>query len=293
MPAASMRPSDLAAGIGASFKAAHMTSILEDAGSVGFFEVHAENYMGAGGPPHARLERLRRDYPVSVHGVGLSIGGPGPLDAAHLGRLKDLLERYQPILFSEHLAWSTHGGGYYNDLLALPYTDETLAAVCAHIDRTQAYLGRRMLLENPSTYVSFEESTWDEPAFIAEVQKRTGCGLLLDVGNVYVSATNHGWNLTDYITRFPLAAVEQIHLAGHTETEDAAGNRLLIDTHDRTVADAVTALYARIVEMVGPLPTLVEWDADVPDWPVLQAEAESAAAVMRVAAATRRTRHVA
>lgn len=293
MAAAPNRSSDLSDAVGASFKPAHLGAIMEDAGGIGFFEVHAENYMGAGGPPHARLERLRRDYPVSVHGVGLSIGGHGPLDAAHLARLKMLIDRYQPALFSEHLAWSTHGGGYYNDLLALPYTDETLATVCAHIDRTQTYLGRRMLLENPSTYVSFEESTWDEPAFIAEVQKRTGCGLLLDVGNVYVSATNHGWNLTDYITRFPLEAVEQVHLAGHTETEDAAGNRLLIDTHDRTVADAVTALYARIVEIAGPLPTLVEWDADVPEWPVLQAEAESAAAVMRVAADTLRPRHVA
>lgn len=266
---------------GAGFKAGHFRDIVAQAPDLGFFEVHAENYMGAGGPPHARLERLRADYALSVHGVGLSIGGAGPLDPDHLIRLKTLIDRYQPVLFSEHLAWSTHAAGYLNDLLALPYTTETLQTVVAHIDQVQTYLGRQMLLENPSTYVTFRDSTYDEADFIAEVQSRSGCGLLLDINNVYVSAVNHGWDAVAYIDRFPMAAVGEMHLAGHAAAVDADGAAFLIDAHDRAVDDAVMDLYRRTLGRTGAVPTLIEWDNDVPDWPTLMAEVEKISRVLR------------
>lgn len=254
---------------GAGFKASHFPAILDTAPDIGFFEVHAENYMGAGGPPHAQLTKIREDYTLSIHGVGLSIGGAGDLDAAHLNRLKDVCDRYEPELFSEHLAWSTHTSGYYNDLLAVPYTDATLATVVEHIDQVQSYLQRQMLLENPSTYITFDDSTWDEVAFIGEIAKRSGCGLLLDVNNVYVSAVNHGWDATAYIERFPLNRVGEIHLAGHTETTDSTGARLLIDAHNGIAIDPVIALYEQVLTAIGPKPSLVEWDNDIPEWPVL------------------------
>ncbi len=254
---------------GAGFKAGHFPAILETAPDIGFFEVHAENYMGAGGPPHAQLSKIREDYGLSIHGVGLSIGGAGDLNADHLDRLKVLCDRYEPELFSEHLAWSTHTAGYYNDLLAVPYTDETLSTVVDHIDRVQTTLHRQMLLENPSTYIRFDESTWDEVDFIAEVAKRSGCCLLLDVNNVYVSAVNHGWDAHDYLARFPLNRVQEIHLAGHLETTDDTGARLLVDAHNGIAIDPVIDLFEQVLEVTGPLPSLIEWDNDVPDWPVL------------------------
>lgn len=271
----------LQATAGAGFKAGHFADILAGAPDLGFFEVHAENYMGAGGPPHARLERLRADYALSVHGVGLSIGGAGPLDTDHLNRLKSLIDRYQPALFSEHLAWSTHAAGYLNDLLALPYTAEILHTVVAHIDQAQSHLGRRLLLENPSTYVTFEDSTFDEVDFIIEVQKRSGCGLLLDINNVYVSAVNHGWDAGVYIDRFPMAHVGEMHLAGHADAVDDGGAAFLIDAHDRAVGDAVMTLYRRALEHAGAVPTLIEWDNDVPNWPTLMVEVEKISEALR------------
>ena len=193
--------------VGVGFKAEHFDAILDSRPELGFFEVHAENYMGAGGPPHRRLEAIRDRYPLSLHGVGLSIGSPGPLDRAHLARLARVAERYQPALVSEHLAWSTHDGAFFNDLLPLPYTDETLARVCEHIDIVQSALGRTILLENPSTYVAFAETTIGETEFLSEIVRRTGCGLLLDVNNVFVCAANHGFDAWGYLARFPLAAV--------------------------------------------------------------------------------------
>ncbi len=266
---------------GAGFKPQHLAAIIESRAKAGFFEVHAENYMGAGGPPHARLERLREDYPLSVHGVGLSIGGAGPLDEDHLQRLKAVVDRYEPALVSEHLAWSTHQMGFMNDLLALPYSAETLMGVGDHVDRVQNVLGRRILLENPSTYVTFEDNTFDEVDFIREVQRRTGCGLLLDVNNVVVSCTNHGWDPADYIARFPLHEVEEIHLAGHDVRDDENGRPLLIDTHDRAVADQVMDLFRDAVRLTGPVPSLIEWDTDVPDWTALMAEIEKISSVLR------------
>ncbi|MFC2966831.1 MNIO family bufferin maturase [Acidimangrovimonas pyrenivorans] len=266
------------AGVG--LKPQHYRDILDTRPDIGFFEIHAENYMGAGGPPHRYLETIRADYPLSLHGVGLSIGADRPLDRDHLARLKALIERYHPAMFSEHLAWSTHDTGFLNDLLPVPYTDETLARVCAHIDAVQAALGRQMLLENPSTYLSFAESSWDEVDFIAEVARRTGCGLLLDVNNVHVSATNQDWQPRDYIARYPLVQVQEIHLAGFTPDADEAGRPLLIDTHDRPVDAEVWDLYAYALSLTGPLPTLIEWDAEVPTWPELFAEARRAEAVM-------------
>jgi uncharacterized protein len=271
---------DIPPRAGVGLKPQHYEAILAERPDLGFFEVHAENYMGDGGPPHRYLEAIRRDWPLSLHGVGLSIGAAGPLDEAHLARLAALNARYQPGLVSEHLAWSTHGGVFLNDLLPLPYTMETLHRVVDHIDRLQSVLGRRILLENPSTYVAFESSEMDEVAFLREVAARSGCGLLLDVSNVLVSATNQGFAAADYLDAFPLHLVGEIHLAGHARDRDDAGGLLLIDAHDRAVGDEVRALYARTIARGGVKPSLIEWDNDVPGWETLFAEARIAESVM-------------
>lgn len=266
------------AGVG--LKSEHYEVVLRERPAVGWLEVHAENYMGAGGPALAALEQIRADYPLSVHGVGLSIGGHGPLDRAHLLRLKTVLDRFQPTSFSEHLAWSSHEGVFFNDLLPIPYTPESLARVSEHIAQVQEVLGRRMLLENPSTYLVFEESTLTEIEFLSAVVQRTGCGLLLDVNNAYVSGNNQGFEPLDYLRAFPLAQVGEIHLAGHDHDRDEDGRTLLIDTHDRPVAEAVWALYAETIQRSGPLPTLIEWDGKVPAWPILFDEAQTADRIM-------------
>lgn len=274
-------PAQPIAGLaGTSFKHEHLAAILADGKPKGFFEVHAENYMGAGGPPHRALEAIRRDNPVSLHGVCMSIGGLQPLDKEHLERFRSLVEHYEPALVSEHLAWSTHETTYFNDLLPLPYTEATLARVCDHIGEVQETIGRRLLLENPSTYVAFHESTMSETQFIQSVVRRTGCGLLLDINNVFVSAVNHGFSALDYLADFPLAEVAEIHLAGHAEQTDDEGERLLIDSHDGPVADAVWRLFDIVVERCGPIPTLIEWDSNIPDWPILKAEAAAAQAIL-------------
>ncbi|MBX3533150.1 MAG: DUF692 domain-containing protein [Xanthobacteraceae bacterium] len=270
-----------AAGIpdraGVGLKPEHYREILEQNPDVGYFEVHAENYMGAGGPPHAYLEAIRKRYPLSLHGVGLSIGAAGPLDRAHLSRLKALNERYEPGLFSEHLAWSTHESEFFNDLLPVPYTQETLDIVCRHIDEVQTTLRRQMLLENPSVYVLFEESEIPETEFLALIAARTGCGLLLDVNNVEVSANNAGYDAAKYIDSFPVEHVGEIHLAGNAVAE-GEGERLLIDAHGSPVEDSVWGLYRAALSRTGPVPTLIEWDNDVPSWPRLLGEAQKAEA---------------
>lgn len=279
VPHANRTPIPATAGVG--LKSEHCEDIFREQPDIGWFEVHAENYMGAGGPPHASLTRIRERYPLSVHGVGLSIGGAGPLDAEHLSRLKQVCDRYQPGLVSEHLAWSTHEGAYLNDLLPLPYTAETLSRVCEHIDQVQEYLGRRMLLENPSTYLAFEASEMDELDFLSAIARRAGCGLLLDVNNVQVSGVNNGFDPRGYIDRFPLELVGEIHLGGHAEDQGEAGEPLLIDSHGCEVADEVWGLYARVISRAGALPTLIEWDNDVPAWPALLAEAGRADAILK------------
>ncbi|RXG90402.1 DUF692 domain-containing protein [Bradyrhizobium zhanjiangense] len=265
---------------GVGLKAEHYRTIIDSQPDVGFFEVHAENYMGAGGLPHRYLSAIRERYPLSLHGVGLSIGADRPLDKDHLKRLDRLILRYRPGLFSEHLAWSSHDTGFLNDLLPVPYTGETLARVVEHVDQVQSCLRRQMLLENPSTYLAFAESTYSEIDFIAEVVRRTGCGLLLDVNNVYVASTNQQWDPFAYIDAYSLAHIQEIHLAGHTTDLDGKGRPLLIDAHNRPVDEVVWDLYAHTVRLTGPVPTLIEWDADVPAWPMLQHEAERAEAIM-------------
>ncbi|RFU11935.1 DUF692 domain-containing protein [Rhodobacteraceae bacterium W635] len=271
--------------VGIGYKCQHFNALMEAPGPVHWLEVHAENYMGDGGRPIAQLRALSERFPISVHGVGLSIGGEGPLDPEHLARLRHLCDWLGPASFSEHLAWSTHGDHFLNDLLPLPYTEATLARVCTHIDTLQEAIGRQMLLENPSTYLAFENSTMDEVTFLSEIAKRTGCGLLLDVNNVFVSATNQNWDPVAYIDAFPLAQVGEIHLGGHDEEEDEHGAPLLIDSHGREVVDPVWTLYAHTIARAGAKPTLIEWDTDVPDFPVLAAEAARAASLLHPATA--------
>ena len=241
--------------------------------------------MGDGGRPIAQLRHLSETFPISAHGVGLSIGGEGRLDPDHLARLKHLNEWLRPASFSEHLAWSTHGAEFLNDLLPLPYTDSTLARVSDHIDELQNTIGRKMLLENPSSYLAFDESTMSETDFLREIARRTGCGLLLDVNNVFVSATNLDTDPIAYINDFPLDHVGEIHLGGHDEDEDDHGAPLLIDSHGREVADPVWTLYDYTVQKSGARPTLIEWDNDVPDWKTLEAEAQRADAILQRVAA--------
>lgn len=274
---------------GTAFKPQHFAALLGSDATPGFIEVHAENYMGDGGLPHAQLAALRADHALSLHGVGLSIGGEAALDRDHLQRLRKLCDRYQPESFSEHLAWSSHtdaslGGVFLNDLLPLPYTEDTLHRVIAHVEQTQAALGRRILLENPATYLQFAASTIPETEFLAEVAARTGCGLLLDVTNVAVACANRAEDPIAYLARFPLQQVGEIHLAGHHDTTDSRSQPLLIDDHGSLVSARVWSLYEGVIARSGPLPTLVEWDNDLPDWPTLLAEAQHAqAALDRVA----------
>lgn len=258
------------AGVG--YKPQHYSEILDNPGPLGWLEIHAENYMGDGGRPIAQLRHLSERFAISVHGVGLSIGGEGDLDSDHLARLKHLVGWLNPASFSEHLAWSTHDSHFLNDLLPLPYTAKTLDRVARHIDQVQDVLGRQMLLENPSSYLAFAESEMDETNFLSELVKRTGCGLLLDVNNVFVSATNLKTSPQAYIDSFPLHAVGEMHLGGHDEDEDETGAPLLIDSHGAAVVDPVWALLDYTLAKSGPKPLLIEWDNDVPEWDVLAGE---------------------
>ncbi|MGB5560465.1 MAG: DUF692 domain-containing protein [Paracoccaceae bacterium] len=285
LDATARRSNELPNRTGVGYKPQHYSDILADPAPVEWLEIHAENYMGDGGRPLAQLRHLAERFPISVHGVGLSIGGETPLDQDHLARLKHLVSWLKPASFSEHLAWSTHDSHFLNDLLPLPYTARTLDQVVRHIDQVQNTVGRRMLLENPSTYLAFAESEMSEIDFLSQLAKRTGCGLLLDVNNVFVSATNQQTDPVSYINAFPMADVGEIHLGGHDEDADDHGAPLLIDSHGREVVDPVWALYAHTIGIAGPLPTLIEWDNDVPDWPTLAAEAARADNILtRVAA---------
>jgi uncharacterized protein len=269
-------------GSGIGLRSPHVAEVLAACPAIDWLEVHAENYMG-GGPAVRALERIRRDYPISIHGVGLSLGSAEGLDAAHLERLAGLVERLEPALVSEHLSWSIVGSAYLNHLLPLPYTEEALAIVCRHVEQVQDRLGRRLLVENPSSYLRFDDSPMPEVEFLDVLARRTGCGLLCDVNNVYVSCANLGGDAGAYLDALDPAAVAEIHLAGHA-VNDADGRPILIDDHGSRVAGAVWQLYARALARFGPVPTLVEWDTDLPPLAVLLDEAQTAGVMLRAAA---------
>jgi len=264
------------AGIGLRFE--HGREFLETRPRVGFIEVHAENLFGAGGWPLELVERARRDHPLSLHGVGLSLGSTDPLSQAHIARLAGLIERLEPALVSEHLCWTSHGGVHANDLLPLPWTEEALGHVVRRLDAVQQALGRAILLENVSSYFEYADSSMPEWTFLAEVAQRSGCGLLLDINNVFVSAHNHGFDAETYLRAIPRSAVREIHLAGHVRRA-VPGGELLVDTHSEPVAEAVWSLYAKTLQRCGPVPTLIEWDHDLPPLSTLVAEAATADAL--------------
>ena len=261
------------AGVG--LKSDHYRTVLEGRPDVGWFEVHPENYMIAGGPPLRYLEAVRADYPLSLHGVGMSLGScdPPPLD--HLERLKVLVDRFEPFLVSEHLSFSRVGDRFLADLLPVPMIPEALDAMADNVSRAQDYLGRRMLIENPSTYLEFDREDIPEPEFLAALVRRTGCGLLLDVNNLFVCASNHGFDPGAWLDAFPLGAVEEVHVAGHA-VDDAAGHPIRVDNHGSPVIEEVWSLYRKVIERRGPVPTLVERDANLPSFADLLAEAHHA-----------------
>ncbi|MDE2576747.1 MAG: DUF692 domain-containing protein [Rhodospirillales bacterium] len=269
-------PIPAAAGIGLRF--AHHAAFLASRPAIAWIEVHSENYLN--GPALAVLEAARRDYPVSLHGVGLSLGSAAGIDAGHLARIAGLAGRIEPALMSEHLAWGAVDHDALADLLPLPLTEESLAVVRRNIDAVQSVLRRRILVENPSTYLQFRHSTIPEPEFLAELVARTGCGLICDVNNIVVSTTNHGWDAERYLRALPAGAVGEYHLAGHSQAGGEAAP-LLLDTHDRAVAPQVWSLFDAALAIIGPRPALIEWDAAIPALPVLLAEAEAAAAHLR------------
>jgi uncharacterized protein (UPF0276 family) len=268
----------LAAGL--SLKPQHYEAALARAADGLWFEVHPENYMVAGGPRIAWLEAIRARHPIALHGVGLSLAADAEPDRAHLDRLADLVDRIEPVLVSEHLAWSAWRGACYPDLLPFPRTDQALERIADNVSRTQDALQRQIAIENPSHYVRLDGHTWDETGFLAELARRTGCTLLLDVNNVYVSAHNMRYSAEAYLDAFPGGAISEIHLAGHTR-DPQLGDGLLIDSHDASVAPAVWALYRRLISRIGPRPTLIERDGNVPEFEALLAEAECAAEVLR------------
>lgn len=271
------RPVPAKDGIGLRFQ--HHQAVLDVAPDVAWMEVHTENYMG-GGTPLRYLDAIRRDYPISLHGVGLSLGSAEGLDAAHLERIRRVAERVEPALMSEHIAWSIANGTYLADLLPLPMTEEALAVVCRHVDQVQSYLKRRILVENPSTYLRFQHSAIPEWEFMAAVAARTGCGILCDVNNIFVSAHNHGWDGSTYLAALPPAAIGEIHLAGHSVRALPDGSSLRIDDHGSHVIAEVWALYREALARFGPVPTLIEWDTDVPPLDVLLGEADCAGALL-------------
>lgn len=277
-------PIPAAAGIGLRFP--HHEHVLKARPAVAWFELHAENYLG-GGRVRRTLEAVRRDYPVSLHGVGLSLGSAEGVDLAHLQRLKELVQTIEPGLVSEHLAWSVTGGHYLADLLPLPMTEEALELVCRHVQQAQEMLGRRLLLENPSTYIQFPHSSIPEWEFLDALARRTGCGILCDINNIFVSASNHGWDAGRYLDALPAEAIGEYHLAGHAVCTLASGRIVRIDNHGSRVAPPVWALYERALRRIGARPTLIEWDTDVPEFDVLLDEAAQAEAVLRTLESSR------
>jgi len=268
------------AGIGLRFQ--HHEAVLDTRPDIAWMEVHTENYMGGGGPVRY-LDAIRRDTPISLHGVGLSLGSADGLDGAHLERIRQVAERIEPGLMSEHLAWNVVGETYLADLLPLPMTEEALDVVCAHVDQAQSHLRRRFFIENPSTYLQFAHSTIPEWEFMAAVAARTGCGILCDVNNIFVSAHNHGWDALAYLAGLPAAAVGEIHLAGHSLRPMPDGRTLRVDDHGSRVIDEVWALYEEALRRFGPVPTLIEWDNEVPALDVLLEEAARAERRLRTA----------
>ena len=270
-------PGPIPAKAGVGLRFLHHQAVAEERPDVAWFEVHTENYMGGGSAPRY-LEAIRRNYPISLHGVGLSLGSAEGLDAAHLARVRSVVERVEPGLVSEHLSWSVSGGTYLADLLPLPMTEEALGIVCRHVDQVQACLKRRILVENPSTYLRFRHSTIPEWEFLAQVAQSTGCGILCDVNNIYVSASNHGWDAMTYLCALPPAAIGEIHLAGHSVRQLEHGRTLHIDDHGARVAPEVWSLYREALKRFGPVPTLIEWDTGVPPLEILMEEAATAEA---------------
>ena len=270
-------PIPACAGIG--LRAQHYRDVLESRPAVGWLETHSENYFGDGGPPLDYLERIRSVYPLSLHGVGLSLGSTDALNEQHLARLKALIQRFEPGLVSEHLCWGSVQGTYLNDLLPLPYTEEALEHMSSRIEQAQAFLGQRILIENVSSYLQYRHSTIPEWEFLREVASRAGCGILLDVNNIYVSACNHGFAADEYLQAIPPSLVEEIHLAGFAVNHYDEGD-ILIDHHGARVADAVWDLYERTIQRMGTVPTLIEWDTDIPELAVLLEEAERAQIIM-------------
>ncbi len=265
------------AGIGLRFQ--HHQVALDERPDVAWMEVHTENYIGGGTPP-AILDSLRRDYPIALHGVGLSLGSAEGLDLTHLERVRQAVRRFEPGLVSEHLSWSVVGGTYLADLLPLPMTEEALDVVCRNVEQAQSFLQRQMLIENPSSYLQYRHASIPEWEFIAAVAARTGCGILCDVNNIYVSSCNHGWDPTVYLDSLPIHAIGEIHLAGHTVRRLGDGNVLRIDDHGARVANEVWALYEDAVARFGPRPTLIEWDNNVPPLAVLLEEAAHAELIL-------------
>jgi uncharacterized protein (UPF0276 family) len=256
---------------GLSLKPQHFADALDAAAEGLWFEVHAENYMAAGGPRLAGLAEVAERWPISLHGVGLSLAGDAPPEPAHLAALKRLVDRFDPALVSEHLAWSRSGGHYLPDLLPFPRTAEALARIADNVSRVQDRLGRRLLIENPALYLPLAGHEWSETEFLAELVRRSGCGLLVDVGNAFVSAHNLGYAAEVYLSALPAEAIGEIHLAGHTPDPKLGGD-LLIDSHDAPVAETVWRLYARLIERIGPRPTLIERDDNLPPFAELMAE---------------------
>ncbi len=277
--------------VGIGFRAPHVAEIIATPPPVGWLEVHVENYLGGGPAPRA-LDAIRRAHPVSLHGVGLSLGSAEGLDRRHLERLVGLVRRIEPALVSEHLSWSISGGAYLNHLLPLPYTEESLALLCRHVGQAQEALGRRLLIENPSSYLRFRHSPIPEPEFLGELVQRTGCGLLCDVNNVFVTCRNLGQDPTAYLAALPSDAIGEIHLAGHS-SNDVDGRIVLIDDHGSRVAPEVWDLYGQAVARFGPRPTLIEWDTDIPELPVLLDEAARAERILDRRAAAGATHDVA
>lgn len=274
----------LAAGIG--LRAPHHAQVLAERPAVAWWEVHSENFFGAGGAAIEFLQRVRQTYPLSMHGVGLSLGAVDTLFDAHLEKLAALAERIEPAAVSEHLCWSSFGARHFNDLLPLPFTEEALQHVVDRVGRVQDRLRRPILVENVSSYLQFADSSMQEWDFLVAVARRSGCGILLDINNIYVSACNHGFPATEYIDAIPAERVGEMHLAGFEPCDD-----FLIDTHSRPVHESVWALYEYALERLGPLPTLIEWDADIPSLEALRGEAAKAELRLRAAAASRKSRH--
>jgi uncharacterized protein (UPF0276 family) len=272
-PPSSVAPLPARAGIG--LRAEHYAEFAETLPAVGFIEAHTENYFGRGGKPLHYLERARRDYPLSLHGVGLSIGSSDPLNRSHLARLGELIDALEPACVSDHLCWSSIGGIHANDLLPLPCSEEALGHVVERVGRVQDELGHTILLENVSSYFEYADAAMPEWEFLAEVARRSGCGILLDVNNVYVSAHNHGFDALAYLRGIRRGTVHEIHLAGHVRNR-FDGGELLIDTHSAPVCDAVWTLYRAALKRFGAVPTLIEWDADLPPLRTLLAEAYTA-----------------